>query len=358
MLRLPHVLFAAALAVAGGDPPASPAPLTAAREARDAGAVPEGDPLTASFTLTNRSAGAVRIGAVEAGCSCQTAEGLPKMLAAGATATLKVTMKTRDRVGRQRGWWAVNYAAAGGEKGRLVLSLTATVTAAGKLEPTPPVAQFGAAELGEEVSAAVVLAERAPGGGDVKILRAEGPDWLSVKVQRAAGDGPPRFRLRLSGTPPAVPGRAGGAVRVTTDHPRYPSVEVPFEAFVRGRAEVTPRSLVQIVGGSSPRPATLTVRGRNGAAVTGVSAALFARTDGGEPAGDPAPLPAGAVVERDGAWRLTVPAAPADGPRTERSTLRLTVAAGPDAEPETHHLPLLVLRPSAAPAAAAATAAR
>ena len=331
------------------------APLAAAVADRDAGAVPEGEPLAATFTLTNLSAGPITLGAVEAGCACQTAGGLPGALAAGASAELKVAMKTRGRVGRRRGWWAVNYTAADGKAGRVVLSVTATVTAAGKLEPTPRVAQLGAAELGEPVSAAVVLAEREPGGEPVAVTGVDGPDWLSVRVQRAAGGGPPRFRLVLAGTPPAAPGRVGGAVRVSTDHPRYGAVEVPFEAFVRGRARVTPRSLVQIVGGpggqTAARPATATVRGRNGAAVTGVRAALLDR----DAAGDPAPLPAGAVVEvaeEAGAWRVTVPAATADGPRATRLTLRLEVETA--AGPETHDLPLLVLRPPAVAGAATA----
>ena len=352
---------AAVLAIAGpprglADPQsARPDALTAVRPSRDSGEVPEGEPINDQFRLTNRSSGPVTFSGVTAGCACQAAGGLPDALAAGASVELSVTMKTRGRAGRQRGWWAVNYAAAGGEKGRLLLSLTATVTAAGKLEPTPPVAQLGAAELGEPVAAAVVLAEREPGGDAIKILSAEGPAWLSVKVQEAAGDGPPRFRLRLSGTPPAVPGRAGGAVRVLTDHPRYSLIEVPFEALVRGRADVTPRSLVQIVGAAAPRPAAAAVRGRNGAAVTGVTAAILdGNGDPDEDAG-PIPLPDGAIIRDGDAWRVTVPGAPADGPRARRRTLRLAVTT--DAGDETHDLPLLTLRPAAAAAGGDLTAA-
>ena len=356
---MPLFLFAATASTLFPPPVADAAdshpPLTAATPDRDAGTVAEDEPLTAAFTVINRSAGAVSVGAVEAGCSCQTARGLPQELAAGASAELKVTLKTRGRAGRQRGWWAVNYTAADGEEGRLLLTLTATVSAAGKLEPTPPVAQFGAAELGEPVEAAVVLAERTPGGEDVTVRGVDGPDWLTIKLQKAAGDGPPRYRLALTGTPPATPGRAGGAVRVRTDHPRYGVVEVPWEAFVRGRADVTPRSLVQIVGGPRPRPAATTVRGRNGAAVTAVTAVLLDE-DGG---GGPAPLPDGAVARDGDAWQVTVPNAPAEGPRTARGTLRLTVStetpagAAAGGGEETHDLTLLTLRPAAAEVAAA-----
>ena len=44
---------------------------------RDAGTVPEGDPLAETFTVSDRSAGSVDISGVSAGCSCRSADGLP-----------------------------------------------------------------------------------------------------------------------------------------------------------------------------------------------------------------------------------------------------------------------------------------
>ena len=329
---MPAVLTALTLLA---EPVAPATGLRAASPDRDAGAVAEGDPIALTYTLTNHGPAAVRLLGVEAGCACQSAAALPEALPPGRSAELSVVMNTRGRTGRQRGWWAVTYRAAGAEPGTLRLSVTATVTAAGKLEPTPPVAQFGAVERGEPVSATVVLAEREPSGEAVSIREVRSPDWLAATVERAA-EGPPRFRLTLTGTPPGGPGRVGGAVKVFTDHPRYPLVEVPFEAFIHGSAEVTPRSLVQIVG-TAPRPTVLTVRGRGGAAVTGVSVEIVPAD------GPPRPVSADAVSETGGAWTVRFPPPPADGPRVERATVRLTVAAGGDQE--RHELPMLVLRP-------------
>ena len=284
---LPAALAAALLVAppaADDDPP--PPPLTAAEADRDLGRVAEGGPLTAAFRLVNGGGGAVDFTGATAGCSCQSVEGLPDTLAAGDAATVMVAMKTRGRVGRQRGWWELAYRDAAGADRTLRLTVTATVTAAGKLAPAPPVMQLGAAELGDPLTGSVTLAEVAPSGAAVRVRSVEAPDWLSVRAVELSAD-PPRWRLEFAGVPPAAPGRFAAAVRVHTDHPVYSALHVPFEGFVRGRAEVTPRSLVQIVGGASARPAVATVRGRGGAAVSGVSAALLDAEGGG----DPAPLP-------------------------------------------------------------------
>ena len=307
-------------------------PLVAVAGDVDAGAVPEGPPVAAEFRLTNAGAVPLKLLGVKAGCSCQTAAALPNRLAAGAGATLKVRMHTRDRTGEQRGWWDLYYQAEGGEPRALRLVLNATVTAAGKLEPTPAVAQFGAVERGEAVSATVVLAEREPSGEAVAVRDVRAADWLTVQLQRAT-DGPPRYRLILSGTPPGGPGRVAGAVEVFTDHPRYGRIEVPFEAFVRGDATVQPRSVVQIIkaDGTVARPSVLIVRPRRGATIRAVAAGT---------AGEEETTPG--VADEQGAWRLALPDPPADGPRAFRDSLLVEVTT--DRGTERHVLPRLVLR--------------
>ena len=312
--------------------------LTVADEDRDIGVVAEGAPVQATFVLVNPGPGAVQVLGMSAGCACQTAAGLPGTLAAGGSATLRVSMRTKDRTGAQRGWWEVRHRTADGVERALRLALTAQVTAAGKLEPAPAVAQFGAVEIGEPVAAAVVLAEREASGEAVAVRGVQAPDWLAVRVRRAA-DGAARWRLELAGTPPGGPGRVAGTIRVQTDSPRYPLVEVPFEAFVNGRAALQPRSVVQVVGAAAAKPAAVTVRGRRGATVTGVTATLLADDDA-DGAGEAVSVRANG----DGTWAVLLPTPPPDGARVERGTLRVEVTT--DGGAERHALPALTLRPA------------
>ena len=319
-----------------GAPPGA-SRLTAAEPDRVLGVVAEGAAVEAAFVLTNPGPGAVALRGVEAGCSCQSAGGLPGVLAAGASATLNVSMTTRDRRGETRGWWDIYHETPDGATRALRLTLTATVTAAGKLEPDPPVISLGAVEYGEAVNAAVTLTERDPAGAAVKIIKIDAPDWLAVRVQEPA-DGSPGYRLELTGTPPAEPGRVAGAVTVGTDHPAYSQIEIPFEGFVRGRAAVEPGSLVQIVGPGA-RPAVAHVRPRNGATITGVVARLVP-AGGPDAAGEAIPVSAGP----DGAWALSLPAPPAAGPAVERRVLNFEITT--DAGVERHSASALILRPA------------
>ena len=334
------LLLSAPPGTADPAPAAAPlvVPLIADPAEADVGPVAEGPPVGARFAIANAGSEPLRLVGVKAGCSCQAAEGLPERLAAGAAATLRVTMNTRDRVGPQRGWWEVLYRPDGddgGEPRSLRLTLTATITAAGKLEPTPAVAQFGAVERGEAVSATNVLAEREPSGEAVAVRDVRAPDWLTVQLQRAT-DGPPRYRLILSGTPPGGPGRAAGEVEALTDHPRYGRIEVPFEAFVRGDVTVEPRSVVQIIkaDGTVARPAVLTVRPRRGATIRAVAAGPAGTTE------DEETTPG--IAGEQGAWRLALPDPPADGPRAFRDSVLVEVTT--DRGTERHVLPRLVLR--------------
>ena len=166
-----------------------------------------------------------------------------------------------------------------------------------------------------------------------------GPDWIKVEKVRD-GDG---YQLEFSGRPPAKPGRVTGTVRVTTDHPRYSMIEVPFEGLVRGAATVTPASLVQIRTTGGWRPVTVRVRGRNGTAVTGVEA-VIRKTVPGETAPRPGTKVPDVTAAAGGGWIFPLPDPLRDGPRVTRKIVE--VAVNTAGGTETPMLPLLILRPS------------
>ncbi|GAB4222263.1 MAG: hypothetical protein Kow0062_18840 [Acidobacteriota bacterium] len=136
------------------------------------------------------------------------------------------------------------------------------------------------------------------------------------------GPRPGDWRLVVSADPAAGPRTEAGEVRIATDHPDLPRLDLPLRVRIRPRFRVLPPRLVlRRPAGAAPFDARVTVRHGAGRRFRLASASLVPPLEG-------VTLAVPGEGERRSTQVVSLHVAPGDAPRHATATLRLVVRDG------------------------------
>ncbi len=183
----------------------------------------------------------------------------------GAKGTLAVSVSTGDRLGTVQRDITLRYM-SGAKSITQRVRISFSVRAEGKLAAEPDTLYLGAHPRGTQVTAVVEIRELQSADRPTRILSVSAPGWLSADVVRRGGN-ERRWQLRLAGRVPYREGVACDLIRVTTDHPKFPTLEIPV--LIRGESTIVaqPRSVVSVLRiGQECQPVEVVLRQAGGLA--------------------------------------------------------------------------------------------
>lgn len=218
------------LAVMPGQPPA-PA-LRAAAPVADKGTVTSGPALTHTFEVVHVGpSGILALTGLDAGCGCLKAEAVPRLLNAGETAKVTVTVNTLTQPEGPVTWTGtVRYSVDGGPEQELPLKLTAKLVR--EITVTPPMLAVSTAGAVRQV---VTVSDRRAKPLTVTRAVTTNPA-LAVEV-RPAADGKQEIVLTAGAGLPA--GTHEDTLTMTTTDPACPELRVPVRVRKRAAGELT-----------------------------------------------------------------------------------------------------------------------
>lgn len=108
-------------------------------------------------------------------------------------------------------------------------------TIEGDLKVLPRRLSLGVLDYGDWVARSFVVTSRT--GKPFKILKAASQNWIEVTVTPEDSDSGPAFRLSIGGTLNADKGAFRRPIKVLTDSPTSPEIEVLMTGYVRNRAQ-------------------------------------------------------------------------------------------------------------------------
>lgn len=253
------LLFPAA-AIRGADdrsavaPPAKPAPATsqpAAESAKppkvvarqavvDAGQVSRGESIAAEFVLDNHGEGDLVVRSVQPACGC-TVVSFDERIAPGASGRIRAQVDTKDLTGAIAK--SVTVLSNDPVTPRLQLTVKADVRAWVLAQPS--YARFVHTQTQPESSTGLTVAS--PEGADFRVLEVVSPyPYLRAAVreaqptERIVDAAGPQWRVELTLAADAPVGPLREFVRVRTNHPRQPELEIPLSGTVRPVLHLTP----------------------------------------------------------------------------------------------------------------------
>lgn len=201
-----------------------------------------------TFVLTNTSDRAVQIGAVRAGCGCLTAELATNSVAPGGTVELSATMNLAGRKGAQRK--TVYVESGAGVNAPLRLEFEGNVV--------PPIAvmpegiHFGAQAAEGEIEQSVMVTAMGSALFQIKGVTSSSSRFAAEVETVEAGK---RYRLKVKCGGPRTLGTCTASIRVATDHPAMPAIDVPVTVFVAGDIVAAP-AVVMVIESATNTPRT------------------------------------------------------------------------------------------------------
>lgn len=231
----PPLRRAARFAVAAGLCAAAGLGLDSARAARivceepvfDFGERAETETVTHVFTIRNAGRRVLTLYGFRESCGCAVSILSERRLPPGAESRVRVSLSLKGLRGRQR--HTILIESSDRRTPRLVLALTGLVRTDVAMRPAQVF--FGRLPPDGEASRDVAV-EVEPGRRPVRVLRVE-PDveWIRADFESdgtEAGGG--RIQIRI--LPPLPEGVIHATVRVETDHPDFPQLNLPVGAYV------------------------------------------------------------------------------------------------------------------------------
>jgi hypothetical protein len=221
--------------------PAPPPPQVVARQAVfDAGKVSRGEKISAAFVLDNRGAGELVVRSVQPTCGC-TVVAFDERIAPGASGTIRAEVDTRDLVGSI----AKSVTVLSNDPATPRLQLTVKADVRAFVVAQPSYARFVHTQTQPESSLGLTVAS--PEAADFRVLEAVSPyPHLRATVREAQdaeriADAPgPQWRIELTLAADAPVGPLRDFLRVKTNHPRQPELEIPLSGTVRPVLHLTP----------------------------------------------------------------------------------------------------------------------
>ena len=242
------LVAAPASALAQAAKPAAPAASAAApklvlvEEKKDAGTVPKGEVIHATFVLKNEGKADLHVTDVKPSCGC-TAPEYDKTIKPGAEGKVVLNVDTKTFQGPI-------------SKSALILTddpekPQVTVFVMANVKPfveTLPVGFFRLQALtGETATSDLILASDEP---DFKPTKVETPNSYlkaalapAAEAEKVAGKGANQWKVTLTSTPDAPEGLLGGYVKVQTGAAKQPELSLAVSGYVKPTLSVTPLSV-------------------------------------------------------------------------------------------------------------------
>jgi hypothetical protein len=223
------------------EPAAVPAPKVEAVEAvKDLGIVPKGDQVQVTFELRNLGTAPLEIHEVRPACGCTVAE-YDKTIAPGKTGTVRAALDTTNLYGANSKTLTVFT----NDPTNAALVLTIKSDIKPYLAAVPGYARFNSVQ--GEVEGTVTQTLWAEDGNDFKIIKVEAPypftraSFREAKQEERDENGQGRqWRVDLTLASNAPVGALTKFLKITTDHPKQKSVNIPVSGFVRPVLAVSP----------------------------------------------------------------------------------------------------------------------
>lgn len=223
------------------EPAAVPAPKVEAVEAiKDLGIVPKGDQVQATFELRNVGTALLEIHEVRPACGCTVAE-YDKTIAPGKTGTIRAVLDTTNLYGAN----SKTLTVFSNDPANAALVLTIKSDIKPYLAAVPGYARFSSVQ--GEAEGTVTQTLWAEDGNDFKIIKVEAPypftraSFREAKAEEQDENGQGRqWRVDLTLASNAPVGPLTKFMKITTDHPKQKSVNIPVSGFVRPVLAVSP----------------------------------------------------------------------------------------------------------------------
>ena len=214
----------------------------------DFGAVSNDQSVPHTFVLRNEGTAHVVIANVRTTCGCTTATLATNTLAPGQRCDLVATFVLRGRKGPQRK--ALYVESNDPHKPRLRLELSGTAVQAIDVEPEG--VHFGAVDKDGVLEREVTLTAASNVVFHVTGIENRSPVFTAHLVTNELGR---VYRLVIRAEAPRPAGSCIATIRVATDCPQVPQIDIPVAALVTGDLVITPPALV-LYGGltNAPRP--------------------------------------------------------------------------------------------------------
>jgi hypothetical protein len=194
-----------------------------------------------AFVLQNRSTNTVRILNVRTSCGCTTTAMATNLLLPGQALELTVSLNLQGRSGPQRKTLTVE--SDDPMNPRLRLAMTGVVI--NPIEVTPAGVHFGTLARDGEAEREVLLTGRTGVVFKVKEVKPSSQDLTATFETREEGRS---YRVKIRSVGPRQAGTTQAAVRVLTDHPVVPELNIPVTLFVGADVVAAPTSLILVQG--------------------------------------------------------------------------------------------------------------
>ena len=222
-------------------PAPAPAPATAPaifceQPVFDFGVADNSQTVSHEYVIVNRGDATLEISQVRPSCGCTVANISQRSVPPGGEARVTAQLNLTGRQGPQHK--AITVESNDPKQPQLTLMLQGTAGAAVNIQP--PQVMFGQLQSGSE---AVVEVEISAGGD--KNFQITGVEAGSAQLQtelrtRTAGRA---YTVVIRTKPPLGQGVLSAAVRVNTDHPDRPAIDIPVSGLVVGDLIVAPTAI-------------------------------------------------------------------------------------------------------------------
>lgn len=239
-----------------------PAPEHAAKIACDEptfnfGDVDNSQDVVHTFVIRNDGDLTLEIGQVRPTCGCTVASVSRNQVPPGETAEITAKLSLRGRQGPQHKPIAVQS----NDPQTPTLTLALEGKAVAELRVSPTQLFFG--RLTTDAVATGIVEIAIDTTNVVHLTRADS-DCPHVTVTRQASPDGRLYTLSVVTKPPLPRGTLRGSVSVETDHPRYPSMNVPLSAFVVGTFAFAPEEVTLTEDAATPVERHVLVRSELG----------------------------------------------------------------------------------------------
>lgn len=192
--------------------------------------------ITHEFVLLNKGNADLNINSVRPGCGCTVANVSTQRVAPGAEARVTAQLNLAGRTGPQHK--AITIDCNDPKQPQLTLMLSGTV--AESINVNPPQLIFGQLNTTAPVNGEVVLSSGNGQPFKVTGTQLSLPGFTTEVVPREEGR---VYAVVVTATPPLLPGTHQAMLRITTDNPTRPAIDVLVAATVVGDLVVAPNEI-------------------------------------------------------------------------------------------------------------------
>ncbi len=200
-----------------------------------------------TFVIQNTGDTTLEINNIRAACGCTVADVSTRTIPPGAEATMTARLNLQGRTGYQSKPISVHS----NDPEQPVLRLNMVGQAQQGLSVTPIRMMFGQAGAGQQLTLPVTIATATD--ADFAILGIES-SHAGIQVEQETATPGREYRLNVTLRAPTQPGSLAANIRVQTDHPSRPVIDIPVFANVVGDLLFTPPEIT--LPANTPGPIT------------------------------------------------------------------------------------------------------